>query len=153
MIVVGLGAMGSAATYQLVSRGLTALAIDRFDPPHAMGSSHGETRITRFLYNYGPEVALVRRSHQIWHQLETENDVELLTTTGGVFIANSDAGSSWIDGLVAEVVAQTSLTRLSTLLSLLTSFRPSGLPAMNERCTRQDRVFSSQKRASISKYD
>jgi sarcosine oxidase len=46
-IVIGLGAMGSAATYQLAKRGNHVLGIDQFFPPHIYGSSHGDTRITR----------------------------------------------------------------------------------------------------------
>src|SRR5690242_6885123 len=47
ILVIGLGAMGSAALYQLAKRGVKAVGLDRFAPPHTMGSSHGETRITR----------------------------------------------------------------------------------------------------------
>ena len=46
-IVLGLGAMGSAAAYQLAKRGQRVLGLDQFVPPHAQGSSHGETRVTR----------------------------------------------------------------------------------------------------------
>ena len=46
-IVIGLGAMGSAATYQLAKRGNHILGIDRFSSPHFYGSSHGDTRVTR----------------------------------------------------------------------------------------------------------
>ena len=46
-VVVGLGAMGSAVLYQLAKRGADVIGVDRFAPPHQMGSSHGETRITR----------------------------------------------------------------------------------------------------------
>jgi sarcosine oxidase len=42
--VIGLGAMGAAALYQLVKRGISAIGLDRFTPPHDLGSSHGETR-------------------------------------------------------------------------------------------------------------
>ena len=59
LIVVGLGAMGSAALYQASKRGLRALGIDRFDPPHNMGSSHGETRITRAGHRRGRNVHAV----------------------------------------------------------------------------------------------
>ena len=47
VIVIGLGAMGSATAYQLARRGARVLGIDRFHPPHELGSSHGATRITR----------------------------------------------------------------------------------------------------------
>jgi sarcosine oxidase len=46
-IVVGVGGMGSAAVYRLAERGLDVLGIERFDIPHARGSSHGSTRIVR----------------------------------------------------------------------------------------------------------
>ena len=35
VVVLGLGAMGSAAAYQLAKRGRNVLGIDRFSPPHA----------------------------------------------------------------------------------------------------------------------
>jgi len=37
-IVLGLGAMGSAAVHHLARRGRRVLGIDRFSPPHAYGS-------------------------------------------------------------------------------------------------------------------
>ena len=37
VVVVGLGAMGSAATYQLAKMGAAVVGIDQLDPPHAMG--------------------------------------------------------------------------------------------------------------------
>jgi len=46
-IVIGLGAFGSAAAYHLAKAGSRVLAIDRDFPPHKLGSSHGETRVTR----------------------------------------------------------------------------------------------------------
>ena len=46
-MVLGLGATGSAAVYQLAKRGHRVLGIDQFAPPHSYGSSHGETRIAR----------------------------------------------------------------------------------------------------------
>jgi sarcosine oxidase len=53
--VIGLGAMGSAATYQLAKSGSRVLSIDQFSSPHVYGSSHGETRITRQANGDGPE--------------------------------------------------------------------------------------------------
>src|SRR5690606_32066465 len=68
--VVGLGAMGSAALYQLAKRGVKAIGIDRFAPPHDQGSTHGETRITRQAIGEGEVyVPLALRSHEIWKEL------------------------------------------------------------------------------------
>lgn len=83
VIVLGLGAMGAAATYQLARRGAKVLGIDRYAPPHDQGSSHGDTRITRIACGEGPEYsAFARRSHEIWRALEAEHGVELLTQNG-----------------------------------------------------------------------
>ena len=63
-IVLGLGAMGAAATYQLARRGAKVLGIDQYAPPHEFGSTHGDTRITRIACGEGPEYsAFARRSH------------------------------------------------------------------------------------------
>jgi sarcosine oxidase len=82
-IVLGLGAMGAAATYQLARRGARVLGIDRYAPPHELGSTHGDTRITRIACGEGPEYsAFARRSHEIWRQLEAETGERLLTQNG-----------------------------------------------------------------------
>src|SRR4029453_17614533 len=91
-IVLGLGAMGAAATYQLARRGARVLGIDRYAPPHEFGSTHGDTRITRIACGEGPEYsAFARRSHEIWRELEAETGLDLLTQNG--FLAISGAGS------------------------------------------------------------
>ena len=84
-IVVGLGAMGSAAVYQLVKRGNKVLGLDRFSPPHANGSSHGESRIIRQAIGEGEDyVPLVLRSYELWREIEKATGRELLTITGGL---------------------------------------------------------------------
>jgi sarcosine oxidase len=84
-IVVGLGAMGSAAIYQLAKRGKTVLGIDQFSPPHHYGSSRGETRIIRQAIGEGEHyVPLVLRSYELFREIERETGKELLTITGGL---------------------------------------------------------------------
>jgi sarcosine oxidase len=88
ILVIGLGAMGSAALYQLAKRGVKVLGLDRFAPPHIMGSSHGETRITRQAVGEGRDyVPLVLDTHRIWHELEAEMDGQLLNKCGVVVMA------------------------------------------------------------------
>ena len=90
VIVLGLGAMGSATLYQLAKRGVRALGIDQFSPPHALGSSHGDTRITRLAIGEGEEYTpLALRSHEIWREIEGETGVDLLATTGGLIISSA----------------------------------------------------------------
>jgi sarcosine oxidase len=85
VIVIGLGAMGAATLLALARRGVSALGIDRFHPPHDMGSSHGETRITRLAVGEGADYApLVARSHTLWRELEAETGEQLMLQCGGL---------------------------------------------------------------------
>jgi sarcosine oxidase len=89
-IVIGLGAVGSAAAYQLSKRGARLLGIDQYSPPHALGSSHGDTRITRLAIGEGEQYTpLVIRSNEIWREIEAATGVELMTRTGGLWISSS----------------------------------------------------------------
>ncbi|WP_375461939.1 N-methyl-L-tryptophan oxidase [uncultured Enterovirga sp.] len=81
--VVGLGAMGSAALYQLAKRGVKAIGLDQFAPPHAQGSSHGDSRITRQAVGEGRNyVPFALASHRIWRELEAETGETLLVASG-----------------------------------------------------------------------
>ena len=89
-IVIGLGAMGSATVYQLAKKGNKVLGIDQFSPPHKLGSTHGDTRITRQAIGEGREfVPLSLRSYEIWEDLERQTGNELLTMTGGLMLGNA----------------------------------------------------------------
>ena len=86
--VIGLGAMGAATLFQLSRRGVRAVGIDRFSPPHAQGSTHGETRITRLAVGEGDAyVPFARRSHELWRELEAETGEDLFTPCGYAMIA------------------------------------------------------------------
>ena len=87
VLVVGLGAMGSMALWRLARRGATVIGFDRFEPPHAMGSSHGESRIIRTAYYEGPGyVPLVLEAFGLWRELEGESGASILTMTGALMI-------------------------------------------------------------------
>ena len=93
--VVGLGAMGSAALYQLGLRGAKAVGLDRFAPPHTSGSSHGESRITRQAVGEGRAyVPFVLASHRIWRSLEAETGETLLTACGALVMGPGSGVSS-----------------------------------------------------------
>lgn len=90
-IVVGLGAMGSSVTLRLAQRGLRVIGVDQFAPPHDRGSTHGETRITRLAVGEGAEhVPLVRRSHELWRELEGATSTSLFEQVGGLVIGARD---------------------------------------------------------------
>jgi len=90
-VIVGLGAMGSAACCELARRGMSVLGFDRFTSPHAHGSSHGDTRIIREAYYEHPlYVPLIQRAYEAWRELEQRVDRSLLRVTGGLMIGPRD---------------------------------------------------------------
>ncbi|MGU9855318.1 N-methyl-L-tryptophan oxidase [Pseudomonas sp. LF245] len=91
-LVIGLGAMGAATVYQLAKAGVKAAGIDRHHPPHTLGSSHGDTRITRLSVGEGAQyVPIVRNSHRIWRELEALSG-EALFEQSGLLVLTSHAG-------------------------------------------------------------
>ena len=118
-IVVGLGAMGSAAAYQLARRGRRVLGLDAYPAGHTFGSSHGESRIIRMAYFEHPNyVPLLRRAYALWAELEAESQRRLLHRTGGLFIGppNGDlvAGSlrsAQLHGLPHELIDAAEIRR------------------------------------------
>lgn len=113
VIVVGLGAMGSAATYQLAKRGVRVLGIEQFRPGHDQGSSHGYHRMIR-KSSFGVDgyVALADRAFALWHELEEESGQTLLHLTGEVWLLHEAGNPAYRDG-VAYSIAQGFRTVLS----------------------------------------
>jgi sarcosine oxidase len=107
VIVLGLGATGSAVLHQLARRGARVLGIDRFEPPHAEGSSHGESRITRLAIGEGAHYTpLARRSHEIWREMERETGAVLMTQTGGLIISSaSGIAHTHVEGFFDNTLA------------------------------------------------
>jgi sarcosine oxidase len=83
VIVVGLGADGSAAAYHLARSGQRVLGLDRFAPPHTLGATHGGSRIIRKAYFEGPQyLPLLERAYGLWRDLEAASQTPLLTLCG-----------------------------------------------------------------------
>jgi sarcosine oxidase len=138
--------MGSATLFHLAHRGLRVLGLERFDLVHEYGSSHGLTRIIRLAYWEHPTyVELLRRSYELWRELESLAGERLLYITGSV-----DAGppgssifegalrSSELHGLAHEVMDGRELQRrfpgyrLPSEMQCL--FQPDGGFLLPERC-------------------
>src|SRR3989442_8150681 len=87
IIVLGLGAMGSAAAYHLARRGVRVLGIGQCTPAPAQGSSPGRSRIIREAYFERPDyVPLIQRAYELWRGLEREAGERLPVMTGGLMI-------------------------------------------------------------------
>lgn len=92
VLIMGLGAMGSATLMHAAGQGATVLGIDRHAPPHTHGSTHGESRITRLAVGEGAEyVPLVRRSHMLWRELEALSGESLYRACGGLVMGSGEA--------------------------------------------------------------
>ena len=79
--------MGSAAVYHLSKAGAKTLVIERFSRGHTFGSSHGNTRIIRLVYDKPFYTELMKSSYACWRDLERESGRKLLFTTGSVTVA------------------------------------------------------------------
>jgi sarcosine oxidase len=145
-IVVGVGGLGSAALYHLARRGRSVLGLERFDVPNELGSSHGITRIIRLAYYEDPSyVPLLRRSYELWRELETAAGEQLLHITGsldagppGSFVFEGSRRSCEEHGLEHEVMGAAELERRFPAYRVpaetLALFQPDGGFLLPERC-------------------
>ena len=95
-VVIGLGGVGAAIFAEFARRGVDVLGIDRWEPPHDSGSSHGQSRIFRIAYFEHPDyVPLARRARSLWLALDARHDERIFVPTGG----------AWIGSETSEIVA------------------------------------------------
>ena len=76
--------MGSAAAWWLARRDRDVALLERFEPGHVRGSSHGGSRIFRLAYDEPDYVRLAQSALPLWRELEADTGETLLETTGGV---------------------------------------------------------------------
>jgi sarcosine oxidase len=84
VVVVGLGALGSAAAWQLASRGHSVVGLEQFELGHAKGASHDTSRILRHSYHTPAYVRLTLEAYDDWARLEEESGESLVTVVGGL---------------------------------------------------------------------
>lgn len=117
-IVVGLGAMGSAAAWRMAARGARVLGLEQFAPGHAHGSSHGQTRIIRKAYFEHPDyVPLLHRSYALWAELEAAIARRLFERVGLLLLGSAEspliAGvrrTAAIHGLAIDEISPAAIT-------------------------------------------
>jgi sarcosine oxidase len=84
VVVVGLGALGSAAAWVPARAGARVLGLEQFELGHHRGASHDHARIIRRSYHTLAYVRLAGLAHQAWAELEWEAEERLVVTTGGL---------------------------------------------------------------------
>jgi len=119
VIVLGLGGMGSAASFHLAARGQRVLGLEQFTSPHDRGSSHGATRVIRQAYFEHPSyVPLLRRAYELWYDLEARAGHPLLELPGGLMLGPANSAvvagsvrSAREHGLAHELLASREIRR------------------------------------------
>ena len=108
VVVVGLGALGSAAAYWASARpGTRVLGLERFELGHANGASADHSRIIRLSYHRPDYVRLAKRAYESWSIVEAEADERIVTITGGLDLWPADPAipmAGYTDSLSAEDV-------------------------------------------------
>ena len=85
--VVGAGAMGSWTSYFLLKTGAEVVLIDQFGPGNSKSSSGGETRAIRHVYGKDTiYIEWVKRSIDLWDQLQKKTNSRLLLKTGALWM-------------------------------------------------------------------
>ena len=96
-VVVGLGALGSGAAWQLATRGHSVLGLEQFELGHARGASHDTSRILRHSYHTPQYVRLPQEAYDDWARLEAESGESLVTVAGGLDLFPPDCVISPVD--------------------------------------------------------
>ncbi|MBN8722848.1 MAG: N-methyl-L-tryptophan oxidase [Acidobacteria bacterium] len=90
VIILGAGAMGSAAFYTLAQMGKKVLLLEQFEIAHSKASTHGESRIFRFAYTNLAYAELAFQCKDMWLKLEKDAKEKLLVTLGGIDFAEDN---------------------------------------------------------------
>ena len=111
VVVIGAGAMGSAAAYHCARDGRSVLLLEQFTVGHTRGSSHGGSRIIRYTHDQADYASQMPATFELWRALEHASGAPLMQLTGGLYLG--PAAEPWL------VQAQETLTNLAMPFRLL----------------------------------
>lgn len=127
IVVIGLGATGGAALWQLARRGVRAIGIEQFQLGHDRGSSHGPTRIFRLAHFENPAyVPLLHRASALWRELEALSGRKLRVTTGIAELGPQDG--ELVRGTLAASVAHQLAHEVLDACALMRRYRAFTIP-------------------------
>ncbi|HJP88597.1 MAG TPA: N-methyl-L-tryptophan oxidase [Candidatus Limnocylindrales bacterium] len=92
-IVIGLGALGSAAACRLATApgSWRVLGLEQFELNHDKGASQDVSRITRVSYHRREYVELAVEAQAAWAEIEQAAGTKVITFTGGLDLGPPDA--------------------------------------------------------------
>jgi sarcosine oxidase len=127
IVVVGLGATGSAALRELAQRNARAIGIEQFQIGHERGSSHGPTRVIRLMHFESPAyTSLMQEAYRLWHKLEETVGHRLLHLTGIAEIGPPDG--TIVNGTIAAARAANVEPKVQTAKELMRRYPAFSIP-------------------------
>jgi sarcosine oxidase len=119
VVVLGLGAVGSATLHALAARGVRAIGVERYGRAHEWGSHHGHTRVFRHAYFEHPDYVpmlldstarVYRLQEAVGEALQERCGVLVVGEPGSVLVEQSGASAARF-GVPVEWLDSASLTR------------------------------------------
>lgn len=101
VVVIGGGAMGSAAALRLADAGREVVLVEQFPFGHDRGGSHGGTRLFRLAVDDPDYLDRAQAARGLWRELEDRAGVTLLEVTGGLDHGVDDATVATFSDLFA----------------------------------------------------
>jgi sarcosine oxidase len=104
VVVIGLGAFGSAALWRLAQRGADVAGIERHGIGHHLGSSHGTTRLFRIACQEHPGLPpIALKSLELWTELGDQTSERLVRQSG--CLSTGSAQGQAVSGVIAAAAA------------------------------------------------
>ena len=101
VLVVGLGAAGAATVWRLAERGYAVTGVDRYEPPHCRGATHGRTRIVRTTsFESDDYVSWGSRSLVLWRELEKASGQRVVHPSGLLLLG--EPGSPIVESALSQ---------------------------------------------------
>lgn len=104
IIILGAGALGSAAAYHAARRGQRVLLLEQYALDHQRGSSYGYSRIIRYVYDHAVYIGMAKPAYALWAELERAAGETLYIKTGGIDFGYP-GGEAMFDGMIAAMMA------------------------------------------------
>ncbi|UZX01511.1 N-methyl-L-tryptophan oxidase [Arthrobacter sp. CDRTa11] len=91
LAVIGLGSIGSMALWQASRLSENVAGFEAHTPAHGRSAVGGDTRLFRMIYRGNPSLyPILKRSQDLWAELEAETGQNILTHTGGLSIGTKN---------------------------------------------------------------